>query len=104
MAKVKDQRAVKVYDENGNIIAGSRPSSISSGSTSNNGSLNSTTSSNESNEPNTIARYTENVNKTENQIKREVMEGIEELQNTMLQFDTAVTPRMVSTMLHHSNT
>lgn len=31
------------------------------------------------------------------------MEGIEELQNTMLQFDTAVTPRMVSTMLHHSN-
>jgi midasin len=103
MAKVKDQRAVKVYDENGNIIAGSRPSSISSGSTSNNGSLNSTTSSNESNEPNTIARYTENVNKTENQIKREVMEGIEELQNTMLQFDTAVTPRMVSTMLHHSN-
>lgn len=103
MAKVKDQRAVKVYDENGNIIAGSRPSSISGGSTSNYGNLNSTTSSNASNEPNTIERYTENVTKTENQIKREVMEGIEELQNTMLQFDTAVTPRMVSTMLHHSN-
>lgn len=98
MAKVKDQRAVKVYDENGNIIVGSRPSTTNSYS-SNNGSLN----SNASNEPNTIERYTENVTKTENQIKREVMEGIEELQNTMLQFDTAVTPRMVSTMLHHSN-
>ena len=102
MAKVKDQRAVKVYDENGNIIAGSRPSSTNS-SSSNYGSLNSTTSSNVSNESNTIERYTENVTKTENQIKREVMEGIEELQNTMLQFDIAVTPRMVSTMLHHSN-
>lgn len=102
MAKVKDQRAVKVYDENGNIIAGSRPSTTNSYD-SNNGSLNSTTSSNSSNEPNTIERYTENVTKTENQVKREVMEGIEELQNTMLQFDTAVTPRMVSTMLHHSN-
>lgn len=102
MAKVKDQRAVKVYDENGNIIAGSRPSTTNSYS-SNNGSLNSTTSSNAFNEPNTIERYTENVTKTENQVKREVMEGIEELQNTMLQFDTAVTPRMVSTMLHHSN-
>jgi AAA domain (dynein-related subfamily) len=98
MAKVKDQRAVKVYDENGNIIVGSRPSTTNSYS-SNNGSLN----SNASNEPNTIERYTENVTKTENQIKQEVMEGIEELQNTMLQFDTAVTPRMVSTMLHHSN-
>lgn len=95
---MKDQRAVKVYDENGNIIVGSRPSTTNSYS-SNNGSLN----SNASNEPNTIERYTENVTKTENQIKREVMEGIEELQNTMLQFDTAVTPRMVSTMLHHSN-
>ena len=102
MAKVKDQRVVKVYDENGNIITGSRPSTTNSYS-SNNGSLNSTTSSNASNESNTIERYTENVTKTENQIKREVMEGIEELQNTMLQFDTAVTPRMVSTMLHHSN-
>jgi AAA domain (dynein-related subfamily) len=98
MAKVKDQRAVKVYDENGNIIVGSRPSTTNSYSSSN-GSLN----SNASNEPNTIERYTENVTKTENQIKQEVMEGIEELQNTMLQFDTAVTPRMVSTMLHHSN-
>ena len=38
MAKVKDQRAVKVYDENGNIIAGSRPSTTNSYS-SNNGSL-----------------------------------------------------------------
>ena len=102
MAKVKDQRAVKVYDENGNIIAGSKPSTTN-GYSSNTGNLNSTTSSNASNEPNTIERYTENVTKTENQIKREVMEGIEELQNTMLQFDTAVTPRMVSTMLHHSN-
>lgn len=102
MAKVKDQRAVKVYDENGNIIAGSRQSTTNSYS-SNNGSLNSTASSNASNEPNTIERYTENVTKTENQIKQEVLEGIEELQNTMLQFDTAVTPRMVSTMLHHSN-
>jgi midasin len=98
MAKVKDQRAVKVYDENGNIIVGSRPSTTNSYS-SNNGILN----SNASNEPNAIERYTENVTKTENQIKQGVMEGIEELQNTMLQFDTAVTPRMVSTMLHHSN-
>lgn len=103
MAKVKDQRAVKVYDENGNIIAGSKKSNVDGGSGSNYGSLNSTTISNVASEPNTINRYTENVTKTENQIKREVLEGIEELQNTMLQFDTAVTPRMVSTMLHHSN-
>lgn len=103
MAKVKDQRAVKVYDENGNIIAGSKKSNVDSGSGSKYGSLNSTTSSNVASEPNTINRYTENVPKTENQVKREVMEGIEELQNTMLQFDTAVTPRMVSTMLYHSN-
>ena len=39
MAKVKDQRAVKVYDENGNIIAGSRPSNTNS-YTSNTRSLN----------------------------------------------------------------
>lgn len=102
MAKVKDQRSVKVYDENGNIIAGSRPSTTNSyGSI--NQSSNSNTSSNVTSDSNTIDRYTENVTKTENQIKQEVMEGIEELQNTMLQFDTAVTPRMVSTMLHHSN-
>lgn len=102
MAKVKDQRAVKVYDENGNIIAGSRPLTTNSyGSI--NQSSNSNTSSNVTSDSNTIDRYTTNVTKTENQIKREVMEGIEELQNTMLQFDTAVTPRMVSTMLHHSN-
>lgn len=103
MAKVKDQRAVKVYDENGNIIAGSKKSNVNNGSTSNYGSLNSSNNSSVSSESNTIDRYTTNVTKTENQIKREVMEGIEELQNTMLQFDTAVTPRMVSTMLHHSN-
>lgn len=102
MAKVKDQRSVKVYDENGNIIVGSRPSTTNSyGSI--NQSSNSNTSSNVTSDSNTIDRYTTNVTKTENQIKREVMEGIEELQNTMLQFDTAVTPRMVSTMLHHSN-
>ena len=103
MAKVKDQRAVKVYDENGNIIAGSKKSNVNNGSNSNYGSLNSSNSSSVSNESNTIDRYTTNVIKTENQIKQEVLEGIEELQNTMLQFDTAVTPRMVSTMLHHSN-
>ena len=102
MAKVKDQRAVKVYDENGNIIAGSRPSTTNSyGSI--NQSSNSNTSSNVTSDSNTIDRYTTNVTKTENQVKREVMEGIEELQNTMLQFDTSVSPRMVSTMLHHSN-
>lgn len=103
MAKVKDQRAVKVYDENGNIIAGSKKSNVNNGSTSNYGSLNSSNSSSVSNESNTIDRYTTNVTKTENQIKQEVLEGIEELQNTMLQFDTSVSPRMVSTMLHHSN-
>lgn len=103
MAKVKDQRAVKVYDENGNIIAGSKKSNVNNGSTSNYGSLNSSNSSSVSNESNTIDRYTTNVTKTENQIKQEVLEGIGELQNTMLQFDTSVSPRMVSTMLHHSN-
>ena len=103
MAKVKDQRAVKVYDENGNIIGGSKKSNLNNGSTSNYGSLNSSNSSSVSNESNTIDRYTTNVTKTENQIKQEVLEGIEELQNTMLQFDTSVSPRMVSTMLHHSN-
>ena len=103
MAKVKDQRAVKVYDENGNIIAGSKKSNVNNGSTSNYGSLNSSNSSSVSSESNTIDRYTTNVTKTENQIKQEVLEGIEELQNTMLQFDTSVSPRMVSTMLHHSN-
>lgn len=103
MAKVKDQRAVKVYDENGNIIAGSKKSNVNNGSTSNYGSLNSLNNSSVSSESNTIDRYTTNVTKTENQIKQEVLEGIEELQNTMLQFDTSVSPRMVSTMLHHSN-
>ena len=103
MVKVKDQRAVKVYDENGNIIAGSKKSNVNNGSTSNYGSLNSSNSSSVSNESNTIDRYTTNVTKTENQIKQEVLEGIGELQNTMLQFDTSVSPRMVSTMLHHSN-
>lgn len=103
MAKVKDRRAVKVYDENGNIIAGSKKSNVNNGSASNYGSLNSSNSSSVSNESNTIDRYTTNVTKTENQIKQEVLEGIEELQNTMLQFDTSVSPRMVSTMLHHSN-
>lgn len=103
MAKVKDQRANKVYDENGNIIAGSKKSNLNSGSNNNYGNLNTFNNSNVSNDSNTIERYTENVTKTENQIKREVLEGIEELQNTMLQFDTAVTPRMVSTMLYHSN-
>ena len=103
MAKVKDQRAVKVYDENGNIIAGSKKSNVNNGSTSNYGSLNSSNSSSVLNESNTIDRYTTNVTKTENQIKQEVLEGIGELQNTMLQFDTSVSPRMVSTMLHHSN-
>lgn len=103
MAKVKDQRAVKVYDENGNIIAGSKKSNVNNGSTSNYGSLNSSNNSSVSSESNTIDRYTTNVTKTENQIKQEVLEGIEELQNTMLQFDTSVSPRMVSTMLHHSN-
>lgn len=103
MAKVKDQRAVKVYDENGNIIAGSKKPNVNNGSASNYGSLNSSNSSSVSSESNTIDRYTTNVTKTENQIKQEVLEGIEELQNTMLQFDTSVSPRMVSTMLHHSN-
>jgi hypothetical protein len=103
MVKVKDQRAVKVYDENGNIIAGSKKSNVNNGSSSNYGSLNSSNSSSVSNESNTIDRYTTNVTKTENQIKQEVLEGIGELQNTMLQFDTSVSPRMVSTMLHHSN-
>lgn len=103
MAKVKDQRANKVYDENGNIIAGSKESNVNSGSNNNYGNLNTFNNSNVSDDSNTIERYTDNVTKTENQIKREVLEGIEELQNTMLQFDTAVTPRMVSTMLHHSN-
>lgn len=103
MAKVKDQRAVKVYDENGNIIAGSKKTNVNNGSASNYGSLNSSNNSSVSSESNTIDRYTTNVTKTENQIKQEVLEGIEELQNTMLQFDTSVSPRMVSTMLHHSN-
>lgn len=103
MAKVKDQRANKVYDENGNIIAGSKKSNVNSGSNSNYGNLNTFNNSSVSNDSNTIERYTENVTKTENQIKQEVLEGIEELQNTMLQFDTSVSPRMVSTMLHHSN-
>ena len=103
MAKVKDQRAVKVYDENGNIIGGSKKPNVNNGSASNYGSLNSSNSSSVSSESNTIDRYTTNVTKTENQIKQEVLEGIEELQNTMLQFDTSVSPRMVSTMLHHSN-
>lgn len=103
MAKVKDQRAVKVYDENGNIIAGSKKSNVNSGSNSNYGNLNTFNNSSVSNDSNTIERYTENVTKTENQIKQEVLEGIEELQNTMLQFDTSVSPRMVSTMLHHNN-
>ncbi len=63
--------------------------------------LNSTTSSNVSNEPNTIERYTENVTKTGSSSKRKSWKEWGTSKYDVE--DTAVTPRMVSTMLHHNN-